>query len=194
MRSAVFLDRDGTLIEDVGYLSSISQIKVLPRVVDGLKLLKSMGYLLIVVTNQSGVARGFFSEEFVLNVHDILGRLFKDNGVAIDAFYYCPHHPTEGFPPYNVNCDCRKPKTGMIKRAICEYDIDISNSWVIGDSLVDVQLARNAGCKGILLNRDDDLHSISKESFCDTSLYEAVKYDLFEGALYIKSDVSLRSH
>lgn len=193
MRSAVFLDRDGTLIEDVGYLSSISQIKVLPRVVDGLKLLKSMGYLLIVVTNQSGVARGFFSEGFVLNVHDILGRLFKDNGVAIDAFYYCPHHPTEGFPPYNVNCDCRKPKTGMIKRAICEYDIDISNSWVIGDSLVDVQLARNAGCKGILLNRDDDLHSISKESFCDTSLYEAVKYDLFEGALYIKSDVSLRS-
>jgi D-glycero-D-manno-heptose 1,7-bisphosphate phosphatase len=146
------------------------------------------------VTNQSGVARGFFSEEFVLNVHDILGRLFKDNGVAIDAFYYCPHHPTEGFPPYNVNCDCRKPKTGMIKRAICEYDIDISKSWVIGDSLVDVQLARNAGCKGILLNRDDDLHSISKESFCDTSLYEAVKYDLFEGALYIKSDVSLRSH
>ncbi|SDX74664.1 D-glycero-D-manno-heptose 1,7-bisphosphate phosphatase [Acetomicrobium thermoterrenum DSM 13490] len=194
MRSAVFLDRDGTLIEDVGYLSSISQIKVLPRVVDGLKLLKSMGYLLIVVTNQSGVARGFFSEDFVQNVHDILGRLFKDNGVAIDAFYYCPHHPTEGFPPYNVNCDCRKPKTGMIKRAICEYDIDISNSWVIGDSLVDVQLARNAGCKGILLNRDDDLHSISKESFCDTSLYEAVKYDLFEGALYIKSDVSLRSH
>jgi D-glycero-D-manno-heptose 1,7-bisphosphate phosphatase len=193
LRSAVFLDRDGTLIEDVGYLSSISQIKVLPRVVDGLKLLKSMGYLLIVVTNQSGVARGFFSEEFVLNVHDILGRFFKDNGVAIDAFYYCPHHPTEGFPPYNVNCDCRKPKTGMIKRAICEYDIDISNSWVIGDSLVDVQLARNAGCKGILLNRDDDLHSISKESFCDTSLYEAVKYDLFEGALYIKSDVSLRS-
>lgn len=193
MRSAVFLDRDGTLIEDVGYLSSISQIKVLPRVVDGLKLLKSMGYLLIVVTNQSGVARGFFSEGFVLNVHDILGRLFKDNGVTIDAFYYCPHHPTEGLPPYNVNCDCRKPKTGMIKRAICEYDIDISKSWVIGDSLVDVQLARNAGCKGILLNRDDDLHSISKESFCDTSLYEAVKYDLFEGALYIKSDVSLRS-
>lgn len=193
MRSAVFLDRDGTLIEDVGYLSSISQIKVLPRVVDGLKLLKSMGYLLIVVTNQSGVARGFFSEGFVLNVHDILGRLFKDNSVTIDAFYYCPHHPTEGLPPYNVNCDCRKPKTGMIKRAICEYDIDISKSWVIGDSLVDVQLARNAGCKGILLNRDDDLHSISKESFCDTSLYEAVKYDLFEAALYIKSDVSLRS-
>jgi len=193
LRSAVFLDRDGTLIEDVGYLSSISQIKVLPRVIDGLKLLKSLGYLLIVVTNQSGIARGFFTEEFVINVHYILRRLFKDNGVTIDAFYYCPHHPTEGFPPYNVNCDCRKPKTGMIKRAISEHDIEISNSWVIGDSLVDLQLARNAGCKGILLARDYDLHSISKESCCDTSLYETVKYDLFEAALFIKSDVSLRS-
>ncbi|SIN74862.1 D-glycero-D-manno-heptose 1,7-bisphosphate phosphatase [Acetomicrobium flavidum] len=183
MRAAIFLDRDGTLIREVGYLSSLTQIEILPDVPKALKLLKSLGYLLIIVTNQSGVARGFFDEPFVLQVHSVLQERFIEQGARIDAFYYCPHHPTEGKPPYDIDCDCRKPKTGMLKKAASEHDIDISRSWVIGDSLVDAQLAQNAGCKGIFLKVD-----------CDLLLPPCciVKPDLWEAASYIASQGALR--
>jgi len=182
LRVAVFLDRDGTLIREVGYLSSLSQLEILPNVPNALKLLKSLGYLLIVVTNQSGVARGFFTESFVLQVHSVLQERFIEQGVKVDAFYYCPHHPTEGLPPYNIDCDCRKPKTGMLTKAALEHGIDIPRSWVIGDSLTDVQLAQNAGCKGIFLKTGRDLLPSPK---C------IVKSNLWEAAIYIASQSAM---
>jgi len=187
LNAAVFLDRDGTLIKEVGYLSSLSQIEILPNVPEGLRLLKSLGYFLIVVTNQSGVARGFFSESFVLQVHSVLWEMLAQKCVQIDAFYYCPHHPTEGFPPYDIDCECRKPKTGMLKEAAIACNIDISRSWVIGDSLVDMQLARNAGCRGVLL-RTGHGRMIEQNGVHEPPFFYAVKDDLLEAANYIASN------
>ncbi len=187
MNAAVFLDRDGTLIKEVGYLSSLSQIEILPNVPEGLKLLKSLGYFLIVVTNQSGVARGLFSESFVLQVHSVLREMLAQKCVQIDAFYYCPHHPTEGFPPYDIDCECRKPKTGMLKEAARARSIDISRSWVIGDSLVDMQLARNAGCRGVLLGTGHG-RMIEQNGVHEPPFFYAVKDDLLEAANYIASN------
>ncbi|MFY9431273.1 MAG: HAD family hydrolase [Acetomicrobium sp.] len=187
MNAAVFSDRDGTLIKEVGYLSSLSQIEILPNVPEGLKLLKSLGYFLIVVTNQSGVARGFFSESFVLQVHSVLREMLAQKCVQIDAFYYCPHHPTEGFPPYDIDCECRKPKTGMLKEAARACNIDISRSWVIGDSLVDMQLARNAGCRGVFLGTGHG-RMIEQNIVHEPPFFYAVKDDLLEAANYIASN------
>lgn len=145
MRKAIFLDRDGTLIEAVPYLSRLSQIKLLSGVPEALSLLKGKGYSLVVVTNQSGVARGFFDEDFVLESHRRIQLLLKETGVTVDAFYFCPHHPTEGDPPYRVDCDCRKPKPGLLLRAASELGLGLVGSWVVGDDLPDLMMARNLG-------------------------------------------------
>ncbi len=145
VRKAIFLDRDGTLIETVPYLSRLSQIKLLNGVPEALSLLKGKGYSLVVVTNQSGVARGFFDVNFVLESHRRIQLLLEEAGVAVDAFYFCPHHPTEGDPPYKVDCDCRKPKPGLLLRAAGELGLELAGSWVVGDDLPDLMMARNLG-------------------------------------------------
>jgi D-glycero-D-manno-heptose 1,7-bisphosphate phosphatase len=135
MRPAVFLDRDGTIIKDADYLSRVDELEVFEFAAEALRLLKEKGYLLIVLTNQSGIARGFFDEATMQTVHDALkGRL---NGL-IDAIYFCPHGPDDG-------CDCRKPGVGMIKQAASEYSIDLANSWIIGDKKSDIETGFNAG-------------------------------------------------
>jgi D-glycero-D-manno-heptose 1,7-bisphosphate phosphatase len=154
-RAAVFLDRDGTLIREVNYLSTIEQIEVLPGVAAALRLLRSHGFKLVMVTNQSVVARGGLSEAGLQQIHaEIVNRLAQE-GAALDGIYYCPHHPTEGFGDYRILCDCRKPKTGMIKRAADEHQIDPSRSYVVGDQPTDIELARAVGATGILVGRDD---------------------------------------
>ena len=145
MRKAIFLDRDGTLIEAVPYLSRLSQIKLLSGVPEALSLLKGKGYSLVVITNQSGVARGFSDEDFVLESHRRIQLLLKETGVTVDAFYFCPHHPTEGDLPYRVDCDCRKPKPGLLLRAASELGLELVGSWVVGDDLPDLMMARNLG-------------------------------------------------
>lgn len=135
MRPAVFLDRDGTIIKDAEYLSSVDELEVFEFAAEALRLLKEKGYLLIVLTNQSGIARGFFDEATMQTVHDALqGQL---NGL-IDAIYFCPHGPDDG-------CDCRKPGVGMIKQAASEHSIDLANSWMIGDKKSDIETGFNAG-------------------------------------------------
>lgn len=108
-------------------------------------LLKGKGYSLVVITNQSGVARGFFDEDFVSESHRRIQLLLKETGVTVDAFYFCPHHPTEGDPPYRVDCDCRKPKPGLLLRAASELSLGLVGSWVVGDDLPDLMMARNLG-------------------------------------------------
>ena len=146
---AVFLDRDGVLIEDVHYLSKLEQVSIYPDVPEGLKRLKERGFLLILVSNQSGVARGFFYESFVKKTHQFLNDKFAESaGVRLDGMYYCPHH-VNGMHPFNVRCNCRKPATGMIEEACSEFSIDLSRSFMIGDKACDILLARNASVKGI---------------------------------------------
>jgi len=152
-RSAVFFDRDGTLIADAGYLNHPSQIKLFSQTAEALKSLRKAGFYLFVVTNQSGVARGYFSEAQVKNVHQNLRRMLKVKGAKIDAFFYCPHHPQGKVKSFSKKCDCRKPSPGMVKQALKRYSIDLKKSYVVGDKLDDVLLAKNAKVAAGLLVR-----------------------------------------
>lgn len=148
---AVFIDRDGTLSEELGYINDVSEYRLLPRTPAAIKLLNDNNLLAVVVTNQAGVARGYFPEERVGQVHARMKELLAESGAKLDGVYYCPHHPTAGEPPYMMKCDCRKPEPGMIETAAADLDIDISKSYMIGDKFTDVQLAERVGCKGIFV-------------------------------------------
>jgi D-glycero-D-manno-heptose 1,7-bisphosphate phosphatase len=140
-RKAIFLDRDNTLIYDEGFIHEPEKVKLLPTVPEGLKLLKERGFLLIVTSNQSGIGRGYFQEDDFHAVNRKLQELLKPYGVQIDDFFFCPHKPED-------NCNCRKPKIGMVEKASKKWNIEVSQSFVIGDRDSDIQLAVNAGCKG----------------------------------------------
>ncbi len=148
---AVFLDRDGTLNEEVGYVNHIQRFILLPRVGESIRLLNQHGWKAVVVSNQSGVARGYFPESLVHQVHEKMQDLLKREGAYLDGIYYCPHHPEVGVPPYRQRCRCRKPGTGMIEEAVKEFGLDCSESYVIGDRGVDIELARQLGAKAILV-------------------------------------------
>ena len=145
MNRAVFIDRDGTISEEVGYINHPSRFRSFPYSAAAIKLLNDGGWLAIVVTNQAGVARGYFSEEMIQTVHGQLVLDLKKDGARLDAIYYCAHHPSVGEPPYRRDCDCRKPRPGLILRAADDLDIDLGQSWMIGDRYSDIELARNAG-------------------------------------------------
>jgi D-glycero-D-manno-heptose 1,7-bisphosphate phosphatase len=151
-RSAVFLDRDGTLIVEVGYLSNPDQLELFEGTAESVKRLNDAGVLSILVTNQSGVARGYFGEDTVNLLNQKLSNVLKEKGAYLDAMYYCPHHKKGIIEEYKKDCDCRKPKPGLINQAVNDFkDINLDKSYVIGDKACDIELARNAGCKGILL-------------------------------------------
>ena len=144
LRTAVFLDRDGTICEEVGYLNHLSRFRMFPFVAGALRRLNEAGYLVIVVSNQSGVARGYFPESLVQQVNQAMIQQLSEAGAKVDAVYYCPHASSE-------NCPCRKPKTGMLERAVREHCIDLQRSFVVGDRYGDIQLAHNAHARGILV-------------------------------------------
>lgn len=151
MNRAVFIDRDGTISEEVGYINHVSRFRLFPYSAAALKQLHDNGYLAIVITNQAGVARGYFSEEMVQAIHKQMTKDLETGGATLDAIYYCAHHPTVGEPPYQLDCDCRKPKPGLLLRAARDYDIDLANSWMVGDRYSDIELAANAGVKSALV-------------------------------------------
>jgi D-glycero-D-manno-heptose 1,7-bisphosphate phosphatase len=144
-RPAVFIDRDGTISEEVGYVNHPSRFRVFPYSAEAIRILNNNGWLAIVITNQAGVARGYFSEELIASVHDRLKSELEN--AQLDAIYYCAHHPSVGEPPYRFDCDCRKPKPGLIERASKDFEIDLGASWMVGDRYSDVELARNAGLR-----------------------------------------------
>jgi len=151
MTRAVFLDRDGTLIEEVGYLDRLERLQLFPWSIDAVRLLNRAGFTVVVVSNQAGVARGFFAEPFVLEVQGEIDARVQAAGGRIDGWYYCPHHPDAPVARYRRQCECRKPRPGMIRQAEADLGIDPSRSYVIGDRWLDVQLARNVGARGILV-------------------------------------------
>ena len=150
-RAAIFLDRDGTICEEVGYVNHLSRSRLLPNSLEAIGLINQAGLLAVVTTNQSGVARGYFSQDLVESVHAKLQASVTGAGARLDAIYYCPHHPTEGTPPWRAVCECRKPEPGMILRATREHGIDLSRSFVVGDSVADIEAGASAGVPGILV-------------------------------------------
>jgi D-glycero-D-manno-heptose 1,7-bisphosphate phosphatase len=149
--AAVFLDRDGTLIEEVGYLDRVERVELYPWTIAAIRAFNLAGLRVVLVTNQSGVARGFFPEAVVQEVHRYLDDLLQAGGARIDAYYYCPHHPDGRLPEYTRRCDCRKPGRGMIDRAERELGVDPRRSFVVGDRWLDVALARTVGARGVLV-------------------------------------------
>ena len=150
-RRAVFLDRDGTINVEKDYLHKVEDFEFIPGAPEAIKKLKDAGFLVIVVSNQSGVARGYFDGDAVTLLHEHIQDELKGYDTVIDAFYFCPHHPDEGLGAYKVDCNCRKGNPGMLLQASRENDLDLQNSFMVGDKLADIEAGERAGCKSILV-------------------------------------------
>ncbi len=144
LRPAVFLDRDGTIAEEVGYLNHASRFRMFPFVAGAIRQLNEARYPVVVVTNQSGVGRGYFPESLVRMVNELMSQQLTEAGARVDANYFCPHTSAD-------NCNCRKPKTGMLERAALEHALDLQHSFVVGDRYSDIELARNVHARAILV-------------------------------------------
>jgi len=150
-RPAVFLDRDGTINEDVGYLSELSHLTIYPWAIDAVRLLNRAGYLVVMVTNQGGIGRRMIRPEFVGELHAVIDARLAAGGAHVDGWYFCPHHPEALIEELRAVCDCRKPATGMARDAARDLGIDLARSWVVGDKWIDVQLGQRIGGRGILV-------------------------------------------
>jgi D-glycero-D-manno-heptose 1,7-bisphosphate phosphatase len=185
---AVFLDRDGTINEEVGYMDHIEKFKLLPRSAEAIRLLNRNNFKTIVITNQSGVARGYFPESLVLKVHQKMKDLLKNEGAYLDGVYYCPHQPDGVESPNRQSCSCRKPKTGLVNLVLKELNIDFSNSYSIGDRGSDIEFGRRIGAKTILVltgyGKEESEHFGDplklKPDHMAQDLYEAVQWILKE--------------
>ena len=193
--TAVFLDRDGTINEEVGYLDSLDKFNVIPSAYEAIRLINESGMKVVVISNQAGVARGFFTEDFVKITHEHLENALRQKGAYIDNFYYCPHHPTEGIEPYRRDCNCRKPAPGMLLRAAQDLNIDLTKSYLVGDRFRDMEAAKKAGVKGVLVKtgygqellQDDGPDKATEEGkpdFIAADILEAVKWILFQVASF----------
>jgi D-glycero-D-manno-heptose 1,7-bisphosphate phosphatase len=174
---AVFLDRDGVINEERGYVHTPDQFVLIPRVVDAIRRLRSAGFKVVVVTNQSGVARGFFNIAAVDRLHLHLQSLLAAEGQQVDKIYYCPHHCEGTITAYSVKCDCRKPMPGLLLRAALELNLDLRLCYLIGDKLSDIQAGRRAGVKKVFLVSTGHPLSVEAISYADHvahDTYEAV--------------------
>ncbi len=151
LNPAVFLDRDGTINEEKGYINHPSRFRLLKGVPEAIRLLNKNGFLTIIVTNQAGVARGYFKEELVQRVHENMHKQLKQAGAYIDAVYYCPHHPEAGKEPYRKSCRCRKPSPGMIEQACSDLPIDLTRSYLVGDRHKDILFARQFSLTAVMV-------------------------------------------
>ena len=151
LRPAIFLDRDGTVTDEVGYINHVSRARIYPYAPEAVRMLKSTGLPVIIVTNQSGVGRGYFTEEIVRQVHRKVEETLQAAGTSVDAYYHCPHHPSGVIESYRQQCRCRKPGTGMPDEAAEQFGIDLAASYVVGDTYRDMQMGFNIGARTVLL-------------------------------------------
>lgn len=177
-KRAVFLDKDGTLIRDVPYNADPNKIELLTGVADGLRLLSLQGFSFFVITNQAGVAKGYFREEALRDVEHKLQQLLGQNGIALTGFYYCPHHPEGTVQAYTKRCHCRKPLPGLLIEAALTHGISLRDSWMVGDILDDVEAGNRAGCKTVLVDelrreRQKEHNGYRNPSFIADSFSEA---------------------
>jgi D-glycero-D-manno-heptose 1,7-bisphosphate phosphatase len=150
-RPAIFLDRDGTLSHEIGYVNHLSRFRLLPFAVDAVRLINGSGRLAVLVTNQAGVARGYFPESLIHDVHARVRASLAEGGARLDGIYVCVHHPTVGAPPYRQDCECRKPRPGLLRQAERELGADLTRSWMIGDRHGDLAVAWAAGARAALV-------------------------------------------
>jgi len=148
---AVFMDRDGTIIEDTGYIDSPERVKFLPGSIEAIKRLKDAGYKVVIISNQAGIARGLLTEDMLQTIDKYIHKKILSGGTHIDGSYYCPHHPEHGVYPYRQACECRKPHTGLVKKAAKEHDLDLSKSFMVGDHSSDIETAKRAGIKSVFV-------------------------------------------
>lgn len=146
---AVFMDRDGTISEEIGYVDHVARFRLLPRSSAAIRLLNELAVPVVVVTNQAGAARGYFEESMIDRVHATMSELLARDGARVDGIYHCPHHPTVGPPHLRVDCDCRKPRPGLVERACRDLGLDPARSFVVGDKNSDAEMARRAGARSI---------------------------------------------
>lgn len=147
----VFLDRDGTINEEVNYLGHPDQLQLIPGAAEAIRQLNLHQIPVIVITNQAGVARGYFTEAQVSIVHTVLDKMLAVKGAKIDSYYYCPHHPTAGIGSYQIACNCRKPQPGMLNQAAIDFHLDLTNCYMVGDKVSDIMAGHLAGCKTVLV-------------------------------------------
>lgn len=150
-RPAVFLDRDGTINQEVGYIRELDKLILIPGAAEAIRGLNEMGVPVVLVTNQSGVARGYYPESWMAQLHGRLSHLLAAEGAHLDGVYYCPHLPEGDVPEYSFDCACRKPEPGMLEQAACDLQLDLQHSFMIGDKATDVDVGRRVGCRTILL-------------------------------------------
>ena len=188
---AVFLDRDGTINEEVGYLDSLNKLKMIPAAYEAIRLINKSCMKAIVITNQAGIARGFFTEKFVRQTHEIIQAALLQKRASIDKFYYCPHHPTEGTGIYLQNCNCRKPLPGMLLQAAHDLNIELRSSYMIGDTYRDMETAKKVGVKGILVKTgygQEVLQDVSPDVATAENKPDFVAEDILEAVKWIMKD------
>lgn len=151
MYKTVFLDRDGTINEEVNYLHRPEDLKLLPRVAEAIRLWNLHGFRVVVVTNQAGIARGYYQEKDVEALHNYMNQILGEQNAKVDGFYYCPHHPQKGIGPYKIHCRCRKPETGMLEKANQDALVDKAHSYMIGDKWLDTQAGSRFGLRTVLV-------------------------------------------
>jgi len=192
-RIGVFLDRDGTINHEIDFVRSPDDLRLLEGAAAAISELNKCGCCVFVITNQSGIARGFLTEEQLETIHHKLLAELKSQNAVIDAIYYCPHHPEYGEPPYRAMCDCRKPNIGMINRAVKEFNIDVTQSFVVGDRMLDMQTGNTAGAQSILV-----LTGYGKEElqYCRNERVhiDYVAENLRDAVMHIKHMIHCESH
>jgi len=188
-KPAVFVDRDGTINEQMGYINHVSRFRILPGVPQAIRMLNRHGFLVLVVSNQSGVARGYYPLDLVETVHRLMVTRIREKRGNIDKIFFCPHHPAGSVPGFSRDCDCRKPKTGLIEQACKCFEIDLQRSFVVGDMCTDMELAHRAGLKGVLVKTGYGLGEIeyvlpektAKPAHVAEDLLDAVRWIIGSG-------------
>lgn len=189
---AIFLDKDGTLIPNIPYNVDPELITLNKGVLEGLQILDKLGYLFIIISNQAGIAKGYFKEEALIEVEQKIKQLFAQKGIRLTGFYYCPHSETGSVPHYAFKCNCRKPNPALIYAAANEHHIDLTASWMIGDILDDVEAGKAAGCKSILIDNGNE------NEWCVNGdlnrVPNRISPDFLEASLYIFSQYKLKEN
>jgi D-glycero-D-manno-heptose 1,7-bisphosphate phosphatase len=185
-RPAIFIDRDGTINEQMGYVNHLSRFILLPRVAEAIRMLNESGFLALIVSNQAGAARGYFPPSLTEEVNERMKKGLARCGARLDGIYYCPHHPRSVLPELRIDCDCRKPRRGLIDQACRDFEVDMSRSFVVGDRCLDIELGFRCGLRGILVKtgygRGEAEHILpsrpEKPVYIAEDLYDAVSWIL----------------
>lgn len=190
---AVFLDRDGTINKEVGYINHLDRFELIPRIAEAIRLLNGLGLKVIVVTNQAGLAKGYFDEGLLARVHRKMEHALAEKGAWVDGIYYCPHHPEAVREEYRKNCDCRKPKTGLVERIAREHDLDLKRSYIVGDKIEDVEFGQRVGAKGIMVLTGYGKGQWEHQRHAWSVQPDFLAEDLYEAAKWIAHDLRLSS-